>query len=104
MKQRPHIIPSTIAIIFLVGAVFPWPIGYYTLLRFIVCGAAAYVAYLSYECKTVWAMWTFGIMAVLFNPIMKIYLGRELWLLVDVVAAILFIVGIIKVKTNKTTR
>ena len=98
MKDRPHIIPCIIAVVFLVGAFGKWPIGYYTFLRFVVCCTAAYVAYISFISDRIWGVWLFGGMAALFNPIIKIYLGKELWQVVDVIAIGLYIVGILAVK------
>ena len=37
-----------------------------------------------------------GIVAVLFNPFMKFYLGKEMWKISDLVGGILFIVYFIK--------
>lgn len=102
MKQRPHIIPSIIAILFLLGAFGHYPYGYYVLLRFIVCGVAAYVAYISYESKLTWATWVFGIIAFLFNPIIKFHLGRELWQIVDLIAAVLFVIGIFTINKSES--
>ena len=40
-----HLVPA----VFLVGAIGPWPYGYFTLLRFVVCIAALWLAYLDYQ-------------------------------------------------------
>lgn len=101
MKERPHFIPSIIAILFLLGAFGNWPYAYYTLLRFVVCGTSAFTAYLAYKNKTTWAAWVFGIMAVLFNPIVPFHMGREIWQIVDFIAAVIFIIGIIVVRSSK---
>jgi hypothetical protein len=54
------------------------PYGYYTILRFVVCGVAGYGIFISMELdKNVWA-WILGITAVLFNPILPIHLNRDL--------------------------
>ena len=98
MKEKPHIVPSGIAILFLLGAFADFPYGYYTLLRFVVCGVATYVAYFSYQNRVEWGTWIFGAMAILFNPIIKIHLDRDLWQFIDLVAVVLFITVICKVK------
>jgi len=79
-------------------ALADWPYGYYILLRFVVCGSAAFVAYLGYLSKKQWIIWTFGIVAFLFNPIIKIHLDRELWAFIDVIVAVVFIVNIFILK------
>lgn len=74
----------------LLGALAPWPYGYYQLLRFVVCPVSGYVAFLAYKWQKLWATWLFGIIAVLFNPIVPVHLSRELWQPVDLVCALLF--------------
>ena len=78
----------------LVLAVGTWPYGYYRLLRFVVCIAGAYVAYKGYAWKRSWALWTFGLVALLFNPVFPFHLGRQVWFFIDIAAAALFIVAV----------
>ena len=84
------------SIIFLLLAVIgEWPYGFYTLLRFLVCGSAAYLAFQAHaRAMTPW-VWTMGITAVLFNPIIPIYLTRSIWRPIDFLAAVLFGVSVI---------
>ena len=92
IEKRPHFIPTVIAALMLLVSLAPWPYGYYQLLRFVVCGAAGYVAFIAYNWKKIWAVWLFGFIAVLFNPLIPIHLSREIWQLIDVVCAALFAV------------
>ncbi|MBI4262102.1 hypothetical protein HY624_01090 [Candidatus Uhrbacteria bacterium] len=81
-----------ITALFLVGALGSWPYGYYQLLRWIVCGVGAYSAYKAYELgRTGWA-WTFGVITILFNPILPFYMQRETWQVIDIVATVPFLV------------
>ena len=94
-----------ILVIMLLLCLAPMPYGYFMLVRFVMmvaCGAMAYHYYLDH--KTV-AAWIFGALALLFQPIYKIALGRELWNVIDVLAAVLFIVMFVMEKrlANKTT-
>lgn len=77
----------------LIGALGGWPYGYYQLLRFLVCGVSLYVAYMAYSWQKLWATWLFGIVAVLFNPLLPIHLSREIWQPIDVICAIIFVVS-----------
>ncbi len=106
MDKRPHLIPSLIAAIMLAGALTKWPYGYYTLLRFIVCGVAVYIAYTAYNWQKMWAVWLFGFVAVLFNPLVPIHFSRELWQIIDIICAILFIVVafVLKKSVEEKTR
>lgn len=65
------------------------PYGYYQLLRLLICGVAAYLAWWSHNRgRTGWA-WILGGLAVLYNPVMKIALGRVLWEPVNVATIVL---------------
>jgi hypothetical protein len=91
LQKRPHLIPCIIAVVMLLLALAPWPYGYYQVLRFVVCGAAAYVAVTAYNWHKIWAVWLFGFIAVLFNPLIPIHLSRELWQPIDVVSDFVFL-------------
>jgi hypothetical protein len=90
LEKRPHLIPSLITALMLIGALAPWPYGYYQLLRLVTCGIAVYVAFTAYNWQKIWAVWMFGFIALLFNPLLPVHLSRELWQPVDFVCAILF--------------
>jgi len=92
LEKRSHLIPAIIAAIILIFALAPWPYGYYQLIRFVVCGAALYIAFMAYNWQKIWAAWLFGFIAVLFNPLIPIHLSREIWQTIDVVCAALFVV------------
>ena len=90
MKTRPHLVPALIVAIMLVVAVGSLPYGYYQSLRWATCGIAVFVAFKGLEWKQMWATWLFGAVAVLFNPILPIYLTREIWRPIDMTCALLF--------------
>ena len=102
MNNRPHLIPCLIAAAMLIAAVGKWPYGYYMLVKVVTCGAAVYVAYFSYVNDVVWGAWIYGILAIVFNPIVKFRLGRDGWEVMDVVAAILMIVAVIGIRRKRT--
>lgn len=102
MKDRPHLILCIVAALMLLGSLAPWPYGYYQLLRFVVCGVSVYVAFVAYNWQKLWAIWLFGFVAVLFNPLLPIHLSRELWQPIDVICAVVFVfVGLILKKPAK---
>jgi len=94
-----YIIPGIIAIVLLLLTFFNWPYGFYTFLRWIVTAIAIYYAcylYQSLKIKDFW-FWALVVVAVLFNPIVPIYIyNKSTWGIIDVVVAIFF--GIIVVK------
>jgi hypothetical protein len=68
------------------------PYGYYTITRIFVCGLGACFAYVGWEGGLVSRAWStiFGLIAVLFNPIIPIYLSRGTWYGIDICVAIIF--------------
>ena len=69
----------------------PMPYGYFQLVRFVAMVVFGLMAY-QYYCrnKTI-AATTFSVLALLFQPIYKIALGRATWNVIDVAVAALFI-------------
>lgn len=59
------------------------PYGYYMLLRFVACGVFAWAAFITYEKNEEVLPWVFGILAVVFNPLIKIHFPKELWAVID---------------------
>ena len=103
LDKRPHLIPTIIAAIMLLLALAPWPYGYYQVLRLVVCGVAVYVAFMAYTCQKMWTVWLFGFIAVLFNPLLPIYLSRHIWQPIDVLCGILFMVIAVILKEPVTS-
>jgi len=92
-------IASIIATVFLFLALLNgWPYGFFTLLRFVVFVATAYIAWLAYEQQKAKWVWIFGFLAVLFNPFIVIHLNRELWSFIDVIVGVFIIVSIFALK------
>ena len=88
MDKKLLYIPAAVLFI----GVFPLPIGYYTLVRLVVTAAAAYIAYDTFQKdkQSGW-IWVFGFVAILFNPLIPIYLDKEIWMVIDLAAAVLFL-------------
>jgi len=68
---------------FLFVGVLPLPYGYYMLLRFIAFFVFAWAAFITYEKNEEILPWVFGILAIVFNPIIKIHFPKEVWMIVD---------------------
>lgn len=65
----------------------PLPYGYYTLLRIVATVVFVWAAVISLRRKYAILPWAFGILAVLFNPLLKIYLDKEVWAVIDISSA-----------------
>ena len=89
-NMKKLVIPCIVASLMLILALFDMPYGYYTLLRIIVCGIGVFVAISAYNSRKFWAIYLFGFIAVLFNPLVPIHLDREIWQTIDIVCAVLF--------------
>ena len=63
------------------------PYGFFVLVRFIATAAFCYFAFEEYQDGNKERMILFIILAVLFQPFMKISLGRVIWNIVDIVVA-----------------
>lgn len=66
------------------------PYGYYQLLRVLVFCACLYLASLELKHGTPWS-WAFVAGALIYNPLVKLSLGRELWSFVNIATAIFFV-------------
>jgi hypothetical protein len=82
----------------LLVAIADLPYGYYQLLRWAVCGIGIYSVYLAYKQKKKAWIWTFGIIALVFNPIFRFHFGKAGWQVIDVMAGIIYLIGAFKVK------
>ena len=74
----------------------PMPYGYYQLVRFVAMVVFSLMAYRYYGEKKNELSITFGALALLFQPFVKVALGRIMWNIVDVLVAILLIVLYVK--------
>ena len=81
---------------------FNMPYGYYQLVRFLALLGFVVLAYKTYERKEKGRTIIYCGLAILFQPLIKISLGREIWNILDVIVGLGLIVTLfIKPKTNK---
>jgi len=78
------------------------PYSYYILLRWVVCGTAGFGVLLAVDSERRGWAWTFGVIALLFNPIIPVHLSREIWAPVDLVAGAILLVSLFTVRWRKT--
>ncbi|MDD5015238.1 MAG: hypothetical protein PHW73_09120 [Atribacterota bacterium] len=94
---------KVMTIILLLWALADHSYGYYQPLRWTVLIVGAYSAYLAYKLENKGWTWAFGIIAMLFNPIIPFTFQRETWQFIDVVAAIIFLVSLFKLRIKERT-
>ena len=69
----------------------PMPYGYYNLSRLVVSGCAIYFAYQLFQKEEKTFVWVFGFLAVLYNPIIPVYLyEKEIWMVINIITGIVF--------------
>ena len=70
------------------------PYGYYQFIRFIALIGFVYLSYKSFEDGSKFVSFIFAALAILFQPLFKIDLGRNIWNIVDVIVGIGLIISI----------
>ena len=72
-------------------ALIDLPIGYYTFLRIVVTIVAVAVVVTELENGINFWIIAFGLIAILFNPLIPVYLGdKSTWMPIDLITAMLF--------------
>jgi hypothetical protein len=96
-------IPQTIAAVMLLWALNPNnPYGYYILLRVVCCAVFAYLAiHAASQEKQGW-MWILGGTAVIYNPIIRIHLTREIWSVVNVATIIVAAISVFILRSSES--
>ena len=98
------VIARVVASALLFWALSRHPYGYYTLLRWVVCAVAAYSAYLSTTVNRIPWAWVFGLVALLFNPLVPARIDRATWAYIDVAVGILFLASVFFVRESPSTK
>ncbi|CAM3297178.1 DUF6804 family protein [Shewanella pealeana] len=94
-----------IASVLLFLGVAPLPYGYYMLLRLVATVVFVWAALVAHQRKNEVLPWVFGLCAIVFNPIIKIHLPKELWAVIDITAGMLLLAvqKQIKEQSNEST-
>lgn len=84
------VIISAVAALFCIAGVFTLPYSYYMVLRCVATGSAVYLLACHAKALPDAGKWALVVIALLFNPIFKVHLGREVWQVVDPLAGLVF--------------
>jgi hypothetical protein len=96
-------IPQAIITPFLLWALYPYnPYGYYTLLRWICCASFAFLAIQTIDIKKQAWVWIFGTAAIIYNPLIKIHLTRNIWVVINLITIVIawYSAFVLKVKSD----
>lgn len=74
------------------------PYGFYTLVRFLAMVGFGLLAYHAYGTQHKKLAITYGVLAVLFQPFIKLTLGRDVWMGVDIAVAVFLVIVMVKNK------
>lgn len=90
--SQPHSAVWAIPAAMLLIAMFALPYGYYTALRIVVCGAAAYLVYHLWNERDEISLWIFVFfaIAILFNPVFPVHLTKSIWTPLNFGSAVCF--------------
>lgn len=84
--MKTHFICLGLAVM-LLACLMDLPYGYFGMVRFLGMIGFAYLGYKQYTTGNSANAITFAVLALLFQPFIKLPLGRELWNVVDMVVA-----------------
>ncbi len=88
MKPRKSLFVKLALAALLLLCLVNMPYGFYQLVRFVVMVSFIYFSYDYFKDKQDRLGFTFAALALLFQPFLKITLGRTIWNILDVVVAI----------------
>ena len=77
--------------IILLLSILPLPYGFYTIVKVAMMIISGYLAYRYYSQRKEELAITFLVICILFQPFVNFALGRQVWLIVDIVVAILLL-------------
>ena len=101
MNNLSPIIKLVIAILLLL-CLADMPYGFYQLVRFASAAAFAYLSFDYFKSKKDGMGFIFAALAILFQPFIKIALGRVIWNVVDIIVAVGLIYLIINAFKTKS--
>lgn len=90
-----------LTVVCLFFAVLPLPYDYYTLLRFLVFGVTAHGAVEEKGLSRMNWVWCLGFIAVGYNPLFRVHLNKQSWIVINLLTAIILIVWLIRRKISK---
>ncbi len=103
VHKRNKIIASILPSIFLLSAILDGlPYSFFTLLKLIVFFTNIYLVWLALVSKKHLWVWVYGLIVIVFNPIIPLYFERDIWIIIDVLTAFLLIISIFIFKLPKS--
>jgi hypothetical protein len=93
----PMAVAVVLSTIFVMLGLVRLPYGFFMLLRIVLCITAAIGVKRAREAQKNNWVWVYGILAVLYNPILPVHLGdKGVWVVVNIATVVIFWVGLFK--------
>lgn len=92
---------KTVLAILLLSCLLDLPYGYYQLVRFIALIGFGTLAYQANQHRKNTELIIYASLALLFQPFLKITLGRELWNIIDVIVGLGLIISLFKFRRGE---
>ena len=93
--------PEIIAIILLALALNPYnPYGFYVLLRWVCCAIFIFLTITYIENKKESWIWVFGVLAFIYNPIIRIHLNKFLWTIINITSIVIISISFRKLRNE----
>lgn len=99
-QKVQNLVKLLLSILFLL-CLFDMPYGFYQFVRFIGLVGFGFLAYQANQKDKQTEVFIYVALAILFQPLFKISLGRTLWNIVDIIVAIGFLLSILMSKKEK---
>lgn len=77
------------------------PYAYYILLRWMCCSTFGFLAFKSLELNKSGWLWIFASAALLYNPIARIHLNREIWSVVNLASVVILLSSVFVFKARR---
>ena len=90
LKSIP-LTPVYLTAFMLVLCLAPMPYGYYTLIRLVATGMFLWAAAVSLKSNKQIIPWVFVLLALLFNPVLKVHFAKEVWAWIDIISALFLV-------------
>ena len=104
MTKDENRFPWTVQLRFAVIALLLWalaptnPYGYYIILRWVLCPIFVYLALAAHEGHQANWVLLFAVTAGIYNPIVRLGLGRPLWSMVNLATIVVVILSLVMMR------
>ncbi len=89
--------------VLLLVAIAKMPYGFYIILRILTTLTCCLICYVAYNSKKIKTVIMSGLLVILYNPIIPIPLGRDIWIIVNLISLPMIILFLFSIKRNRSS-